>query len=109
MDSKLNSVSYDSYMSMGSGSVSAYGELETGYKDGLTLEEAKQLAIKGITAGILQDLGSGSNVDLCILTREKTEYLRNHVKVGRKMVVQENLYNLKRNNIRKLNRGSEDS
>jgi 20S proteasome subunit beta 2 len=27
--------------------------------------------------GIIHDLGSGSNVDVCILTKDKTEYLRN--------------------------------
>jgi len=43
------------------------------------LEEAKALAIEGIEAGIFHDEASGSNVDICIITKDKAEYLRNHV------------------------------
>ena len=31
-----------------------------------------------IRAGIFNDLGSGSNVDLCIITKDGKEYLRNY-------------------------------
>jgi 20S proteasome subunit beta 2 len=31
-----------------------------------------------IEAGIFNDLGSGSNVDVCVITKENTEYLRNY-------------------------------
>ncbi len=40
-----------------------------------------ELAIKGITAGIIYDLGSGSNVDLMIITRQGRTHLRNHIRV----------------------------
>ena len=30
-----------------------------------------------IQSGISNDLGSGSNVDLCVITRDRTEFLRN--------------------------------
>ena len=93
---------------MGSGSVSAYGELEIGYRSDLTLEEAKQLAIKGITAGIMHDLGSGSNVDLVILQRGKTTYLRNHVMVGKREIEKPTPYVFKRNNIGEINRSHFD-
>lgn len=36
------------------------------------------LVAKGIRSGIYNDLGSGSNVDLCIITKDGVEYLRNH-------------------------------
>ncbi|GCC36980.1 hypothetical protein chiPu_0015480 [Chiloscyllium punctatum] len=39
-------------------------------------EAGKQLVREAITAGIFSDLGSGSNVDLCIITENKTEFLR---------------------------------
>lgn len=29
-----------------------------------------------IAAGIFNDLGSGSNVDICVITKDKVEYLR---------------------------------
>ena len=35
-------------------------------------------ACKAIEAGIYHDLGSGSNVDVVIITRGKVEYLRNY-------------------------------
>jgi len=44
----------------------------------MTEEEAKDLLVKCIEAGILHDLGSGSNVDLCVIKKGKVEYLRNH-------------------------------
>lgn len=31
-----------------------------------------------ISAGIFNDLGSGSNVDVCIITKDNTEMLRNY-------------------------------
>ena len=35
------------------------------------------LTQRAIRAGIFNDLGSGSNVDLCVITSEGAEYLRN--------------------------------
>lgn len=87
---------------MGSGSISAYGELETGFSDDLTLEEAKQLAIRAIKAGITYDLGSGSNVDIVILTNGNTDFHRNIEVVGKKEVVRGTPYKFERNNIREI-------
>lgn len=101
-------MSYDVFMSMGSGCLAAYGELETGYKDDLTLEEAKELAIKAIKAGIKYDLGSGSNVDVCIMSKGKKEYFRNLEIVGKREVIKPTPYTFKRNNIGGLKRGVED-
>ena len=61
-------VQYSPFLCMGSGSINAYAELEHGYRDNLTVEQGKELAIRAITAGIIYDLGSGSNVDLMIIT-----------------------------------------
>lgn len=44
----------------------------------LKLEEAKQLVRDAITAGIFCDLGSGSNVDLCVITDARVEFLRGY-------------------------------
>lgn len=94
---------------MGSGSVSAYGELENGFSDNLTLEQAKQLAIKAIKAGITYDLGSGSNVDIVVLVRGKTDFFRNIEIVGKKEIYRSIPYVFERNNIRKLTSGAEGS
>lgn len=74
----LFSYSYLPFTTMGSGSLAAVSILEAKYKDDLTIEEGKALVIEAVEAGILHDLGSGSNVDLCILMKGKTELLRNY-------------------------------
>ena len=45
--------------------------LETQWQQGLTEEGAARLCGEAILAGIFNDLGSGSNVDVCIITPEK--------------------------------------
>ncbi len=37
-----------------------------------------QLAKDAISAGIFNDLGSGSNVDLCVIKKDKTDFYRNY-------------------------------
>ncbi|KAK8452570.1 hypothetical protein SEVIR_5G133000v4 [Setaria viridis] len=66
------------FAAMGSGSLAAMSVSESKYKEGLTREEGIQLVSEAIRAGIYNDLGSGSNVDVCVITEGKTEYLRNH-------------------------------
>ena len=42
-------------------------------------EEAKQLVRDAIAAGIFNDMGSGSNVDLCIIkANDQVQYLRGY-------------------------------
>eukprot|EP00049_Salpingoeca_infusionum_P017845 m.354609 g.354609 ORF g.354609 m.354609 type:complete len:280 (+) comp17065_c0_seq1:399-1238(+) len=64
------------YVTMGSGSLCAMGVFEAGYKKDMELEEAKTLVRDAIAAGVFNDLGSGSNVDLCVITKDGVEYLR---------------------------------
>ncbi|SCU88785.1 LANO_0D03070g1_1 [Lachancea nothofagi CBS 11611] len=67
------------YQSLGSGSLAAMAVLESNWKQDLTREEAIVLASDAIEAGIWNDLGSGSNVDLCVMEVGKdAEYLRNY-------------------------------
>ncbi len=87
---------------MRSGFVSAYGELERGLKDDLTLEEAKQLAIKAIKTGILYDLSSGSNVDFVILKKGKTKHFRNYEIITHMMAQKATPYRFELSNIHKL-------
>lgn len=64
------------YVTMGSGSLAAMSVFERGFKPNLEKEEAKKLVRNAIAAGIFNDLGSGSNVDVCVITKDKVEYLR---------------------------------
>jgi len=66
---------------MGSGSLAATGVLESKYKDNMNLQEAFDLAVEAIEAGIFYDLGSGSNVDICVIeTKERIGKITRSVK-----------------------------
>ncbi|ELP92175.1 proteasome subunit beta type-7-A precursor, putative [Entamoeba invadens IP1] len=58
------------YYSLGSGSVAATTILDDGWNEGLTIEEGAALAQHAIEAGILNDMGSGSRVRVCIITKD---------------------------------------
>ena len=66
------------YSALGSGGLAATGVLEARYPtDGkLRLEEAIDLVKDAIRAGISNDLGSGSQVDLCVIRKEGVQYNR---------------------------------
>lgn len=64
------------YLSMGSGDLAALAILEDGFKPDLELEEAKELVRVAIHAGIMNDLGSGNNIDVCVITRQGVDYIR---------------------------------
>ncbi|KAK3728767.1 hypothetical protein RRG08_013493 [Elysia crispata] len=66
------------YVTMGSGSLAAMATFEDRFKPNMTKEEAMKLVRDAIAAGIFNDLGSGSNVDLCVITKDKVEYIRPH-------------------------------
>lgn len=68
------------YVTMGSGSLAAMAVFESQWQKDLDRESAINLVSAAISAGIFNDLGSGSNVDVCVITAAGTEMLRNHVK-----------------------------
>jgi len=73
------------YVTMGSGSLAAMATFESRFKPNMKKAEAMQLVRDAIAAGIFNDLGSGSNVDLCIITKDqKVEYLRNYELANKK-------------------------
>jgi 20S proteasome subunit beta 2 len=63
---------------MGSGSLNAMAVFEAGFKEDMSKADAMALVAAAIRSGVYNDLGSGSNVDLCVITRDGVEYLRNH-------------------------------
>ena len=72
------------FVSLGSGSLAASGILETEYKEGMSFEEGQALAIKAISAGILEDLGSGSQVDICLISRTQYKMTRGVLCIGKR-------------------------
>lgn len=72
------------YVSLGSGSIAASGILETEYKEGMSFEEAQHLATKAISAGIIEDLGSGSQVDVCLISRTQYKMTRGILSIGKR-------------------------
>ncbi|KAK9951426.1 hypothetical protein M0R45_006868 [Rubus argutus] len=67
------------YATMGSGSPAAMAIFESKYKEGLTRDEGVPLVTEAIFFGIFNDLGRGSNVDICVITEGNKEFLRNHL------------------------------
>jgi len=65
------------FTTMGSGSLAAMAILESEYNENLSIDEGKALVAKAIRAGIFNDLGSGGNVDVCVITREGGTIFRN--------------------------------
>ncbi|TDH65145.1 hypothetical protein CCR75_006854 [Bremia lactucae] len=57
------------FVTMGSGSLAAMSVFEHGYYDEMTEDEAKKLVQEAILAGIFNDLGSGSNVDVTTIKK----------------------------------------
>lgn len=68
------------YVTMGSGSLAAMAIFEAGWKPDMSREEAMELVKDAIEAGIFNDLGSGSNVDLTVITAKGAEKFRNYAK-----------------------------
>ena len=69
------------YVTMGSGSLAAMAVFETCWKRDCTKDEAIKFCSDAILAGIFNDLGSGSNVDVCVIEKDKpTQLMRNYIK-----------------------------
>ncbi|XP_054854504.1 proteasome subunit beta type-7 [Eublepharis macularius] len=64
------------YVTMGSGALAAMAVFEDNFKPDMEEEAAKQLVRDAIAAGIYNDLGSGSNIDLCVISKNKLDFLR---------------------------------
>ena len=59
----------EDYLASGSGSVFAFGVLETLYTDAISIEEGKSLAIKSMNAALQRDSASGGGIDLVVITK----------------------------------------
>lgn len=68
------------YVTMGSGSLAAMAIFEASFKPNMEKQDAIDLVHAAISAGIWNDLGSGGNVDITILTRGHVDIKRNYDK-----------------------------
>nr|UXY87409.1 26S proteasome SU [Cryptomonas sp.] len=67
------------FIAMGSGSLAAMSILEQLYRDYMDLSTGLFVIKEAILAGIYNDLGSGGNIDFCIITKHSTKLVRNRV------------------------------
>ena len=63
-------VQIDDYISSGSGSVMAFGVLETLYREGLSVDEGVKLAAKCVNAAVQRDIASGNGIDIVTVTKD---------------------------------------
>ncbi len=60
----------DDFIATGSGSVFAYGVLESSYKKSLSEKEGVELAVKAINAAIKRDTASGQGIDVFVISKK---------------------------------------
>ena len=74
------SIDVVTYAALGSGGLAATGVLESQYpiigNGRCTVAQGIRLAVEAVKAGIDNDLGSGSQVDVCVISREGVLYRR---------------------------------
>lgn len=79
------------FATMGSGSLAAMAIMEQYYKDDMEEKDAIELVDRAIQAGIWNDLGSGGNVDICVISKtqlakgESVKTLRNYRKPNERL------------------------
>jgi len=68
------------FVTMGSGSLAAMAVFEANYKPGMKKDDAIKLVHAAVCSGIFNDLGSGGNVDIVVITKDGAEIHRNYDK-----------------------------
>eukprot|EP00356_Strombidium_inclinatum_P005247 CAMPEP_0170480996 /NCGR_PEP_ID=MMETSP0208-20121228/1611_1 /TAXON_ID=197538 /ORGANISM="Strombidium inclinatum, Strain S3" /LENGTH=274 /DNA_ID=CAMNT_0010753623 /DNA_START=11 /DNA_END=832 /DNA_ORIENTATION=- len=91
------------FITMGSGCLAAMAIMETQYKEDMTEEECKNMCIAAIEAGIYNDLGSGSNVDCCVIKKGKVDMYRNIKHDNKKVYSKPGGYKFDKDRVQVLN------
>jgi len=76
------------FTAMGSGTLAAMAVFENGFQENLEEEQGIKIVRDAIAAGIFNDLGSGSNVDICVIKKGHVNYLRTYDEANKKGVRQ---------------------
>ncbi|UCG45927.1 MAG: archaeal proteasome endopeptidase complex subunit beta [Candidatus Bathyarchaeota archaeon] len=66
----LGSLIPDKFSVVGSGAAIAVGVLEEGYKENMSVDEAKALVTRAVKSAVSRDIMSGDGVDLFTITKE---------------------------------------
>lgn len=64
----IGSVLGDKFAAVGTGAEIAMGVLESEYREGLSVEEAKLLILRALKSAMARDISSGDGVDLLLIT-----------------------------------------
>jgi len=63
----------DNYTAVGSGAEMAMGVLEESYREGMTIDEGKELAKRAVKSAISRDVMSGDGIDILTITKDGIE------------------------------------
>jgi len=91
------------FVTMGSGSLAAMAVFEANYKTGMKKDEAIKLVHAAVCSGIFNDLGSGGNVDIVVITKDGPEIFRNFDKPNPRKFRREKAYEFPRGTTPVLN------
>ena len=76
----FGSVEEKSYVTTGSGSPVAYGLLEEEYKEDVTVEDAKIIALRAVKAAITRNIGTGDGINVAVIDKNGFRLLNNEQK-----------------------------
>ena len=76
----FGSVEEKSYVTTGSGSPVAYGLLEEEYKEDVTVDGAKIIALRAVKAAITRNIGTGDGINVAIIDKNGFRLLNNEQK-----------------------------
>jgi proteasome beta subunit len=68
----LGSLIPDKYTVVGSGTEIAIGVIEEGFKENMTMEDAKNLVTRAIKSAISRDIMSGDGIDFLLISKDGT-------------------------------------
>ncbi len=66
----FGSVEEKLFVTTGSGSPVAYGLLEEEYREDLTVEEAKKIALRAVKTAIVRNIGTGDGINIAIMDKD---------------------------------------
>ncbi len=66
----VGAITEEDYIAVGSGATMALGVLESEYREGLTFEQAEDLAVRAMKAAMARDSSSGDGIDVLVITPE---------------------------------------
>ncbi len=66
----FGSVEAKPFVTTGSGSPVAYGTLEDEYREGLSVEEAKTIALRAVKSAIVRNIGTGDGINIAVMDKD---------------------------------------